>query len=351
MQGLYPFLSAKQDKAAVDAVLASDKPIDQGLFKAYADNFRKAIDAVPLSDLDLRTQWNANVSRFAAFKAYAATSRIRKVNDEYGREYADRMFRSFNRYQAAEYNTAVARARTGKQWTDFSQTENARLFPSVRWLPSRSATPREEHIQFYYRVWTKDDPFWATNQPGNLWNCKCDWEQTSDGPTSDNPSGTIARPGLDRNPATSGQIFTDSAPYISKAPQSVQDYAINVTRKDSFDWAKKNIKDKTLKNAALAKDIHISGKGLRDFFNQPIDDPFIRNEIARNIEEIFKNAKYKGYSDYKSDNFLLCSHIFEASLGNKNYWLIVHEYANGDVNLYSISRSEGVLKGIKKEST
>ena len=75
-------------------------------------------------------------------------------------------------------------------------------------------------MPFYNRVWPKDDPFWTYNQPGTLWNCKCDWEQTDEEPTDGNPDRRIVKPGLDQNPATSGQIFTDTAAYIKKAPKN-----------------------------------------------------------------------------------------------------------------------------------
>lgn len=29
-------------------------------------------------------------------------------------------------------------------------------------------------------TFNSSDPFWSENQPGNLWNCKCDWEETDD---------------------------------------------------------------------------------------------------------------------------------------------------------------------------
>ena len=164
----------------------------------------------------LAQQWLTNVTRFAAYKTYCATQDIRRIADEEGgdMDYIKAMFHAYNRYQAVEYNTAVARARTGKQWQQFSEDDNVRLFPCIKWLPSRSATPREEHMPFYNRIWPKDDPFWTYNQPGTLWNCKCDWEQTDEDPTDGNPTSRIVKPGLDENPATSGQIFTDTASYV-----------------------------------------------------------------------------------------------------------------------------------------
>lgn len=148
----------------------------------------------------------------------------------------------YNRYQAAEYNTAVARARTGKQWLQFHDPDSQRLFPYIEWLPSRSASPREAHRIFWNCRWPKNDPFWNENQPGTLWNCKCDWQETDVEPDPQKNKTALDKaeemkqiaaeahkpnplclPGLDKNPATSGQIFTDSAPYIKKAPRVILD--------------------------------------------------------------------------------------------------------------------------------
>lgn len=125
---------------------------------------------------------------------------------------------TFNRYQDAESSTATARARTAKQFEEYLQPDNVRLFPNLKWLPSRSADPRISHTAFYYHIWAKDDPFWRTNAPGTEWNCKCDIEET-DEPTTDNsamPEATIPL-GLEGNPAHTGEIFTDNASYIRMA--------------------------------------------------------------------------------------------------------------------------------------
>ena len=202
------------------------------LYRAYSENLRGAVSGVLGASSygdrysDMQSQFEANTARFAAYKAFHATQQLqRQLADSDGvarsPEEFDRMARAvlntFNRYQAAEYNTAVARARTAKQWADFSQGDNMFLFPNIRWLPSRSANPREQHMPFYNRVWAKNDPFWNSNQPGNLWNCKCDWEETDDPVTGDNPEGIRPARGLEGNPAETGQIFTDECTYIKKA--------------------------------------------------------------------------------------------------------------------------------------
>lgn len=227
-------LSMKQLYAQVIADVRDGKAgtIHPELYRTYSENLRKGVSGVLGRDsygdryLAMQDQFEANVARFAAYKAFHATQQLeRQLADRDGvarsPEEFDRMARAvlntFNRYQAAEYNTAVARARTAKQWADFSQGDNMFLFPNIRWLPSRSATPREQHIPFYNRVWAKTDPFWNSNQPGNLWNCKCDWEETGDPVTGDNPEGIRPARGLEGNPSETGQIFTDECTYIKKA--------------------------------------------------------------------------------------------------------------------------------------
>jgi len=206
-------LSQADEDALIAEILGGDKPIHPDLYRRYADNLRRAVKQVPVDD-NLAAQWQANVSRFAAYKAYHATNDIRAAADT---EHARTALHNYNRWQAAEYNTAVTRARTGRQWQQWDNPDDRRLFPNIKWIPSRSATPREEHIPFYNRIWPKDDPFWQNNQPGNLWNCKCDWEETDDPVTGDNPEGIRPAKGLEGNPADTGEIFTEQCTYIKNS--------------------------------------------------------------------------------------------------------------------------------------
>ena len=271
------------------AVLNGGKPISEELYQRYADNFRHAVDAVPMSDEDLAVQWRANVSRFAAYKAFHATNELRITAEEEGGDLdmLQAVLHKYNRYQAVEYNTAVSRARTGKQWQEFDDKDNRRLFPCIKWLPSRSATPREEHMPFYNRIWSKDDPFWNTNQPGTLWNCKCDWEQTDEEPTENNPTNNITKPGLDRNPATSGQIFTDTAAYIKKAPKESE-----------------SICRKTYRN-------EVAKEGRRVHKNEHITCTIDKTDY----ELDFSNFRFE---NNKVD---ICFHFASSMFGNSSYWL------------------------------
>ena len=189
------------------------------LYEAYSQNFRKAVSGVfGDNPSDLSMQFDANVSRFAAYKAYHATRELSDIEADEIDTRGRAILNKYNRWQAAEYNTAVARARTARQWEDFAA--DMVLYPNLRWLPSRSATPREQHMVFWNRVWAKTDQFWKENTPGSLWNCKCDWEETDEPVTDGNPVTKVTAKGLEGNPGITGEIFTDDCPYIKNSGQS-----------------------------------------------------------------------------------------------------------------------------------
>ena len=155
-----------------------------------------------------------NVTKFAYFKAARATRAIRDAEDS---DEARDELRKYNRWQSTEYNSAVARSRSAKQWQRFE--DNKDVLPNLKWIPSRSVNRREEHIQFYNRVWAKDDPFWSKNQPGNVYGCKCDWVETNEPVTDGNAKGKTksSTPGLDVNPGIQGELFSMDHPYIAEA--------------------------------------------------------------------------------------------------------------------------------------
>lgn len=207
------------------------KEIDTDLYEAYGNGLRKAVDTVlgesEYGDeyFDMQMQMRANVSRFAAYKAYHATQELKDVDPADIDKKGKLILNKYNRWQAAEYNTAVARTRTAKQYHDFtSDPISNELYPNIKWLPSRSASPREVHRVFWNRVWAKNDPFWNSNTPGSLWNCKCDWEETDEPVTNGNPTGNMSAKGLEGNPAVTGEIFTKDCPYVKKGGKAVKDF-------------------------------------------------------------------------------------------------------------------------------
>ena len=89
----------------------------------------------------------------------------------------------------------------------------------MRSLPSGLlASFRRDHQVFWNIVRPIHDPFWDQHRPGDRWNCKCSLEATDEAPTAI-PKGYELRgngpqPGLNENPAKSGQLFAQSHPYF-----------------------------------------------------------------------------------------------------------------------------------------
>ena len=219
--------------------------------------------------------------------------------------------RMFDQFQRTERNTAIARARTAVQFERFNQPDELRLFPNLRWLPSRSAEPRPTHMQFYNRVWAKDDPFWTTNCPGTEWNCKCDLEQTNDPPTENANIHTPAPPlGLEGNPYHTHQLFTDRVSYIRHntrlhGAKTAEYQAQSIVRKA----LKKAAKDSPLKGQTAQctingqqVQVNIDAFGLEhclgDLFGKA--DYWLKNEILADIVKLLPKASCTG--SMRSDN-------------------------------------------------
>lgn len=110
-----------------------------------------------------------------------------------------------------EYDTAVIRAHQAADWRQFLREKD--VLPNLRWMPSTSVTPGEDHKIFWNVVRPVEDPFWNHHRPGDRWNCKCTLSSTTDAPTRI-PGGTSApasdpQPGLKGNPAVTRSLFSD----------------------------------------------------------------------------------------------------------------------------------------------
>ena len=118
-----------------------------------------------------------------------------------------------------EYDTAVIRAHQAADWQQFRR--EADVLPNLRWMPSTSAHPGEDHRRYWGTVRPIDDDFWNHHRPGDRWNCKCSLSNTDDPAMpipADNPEhhsgGNNPQSGLKGNPGTTAQIFSDDHPYF-----------------------------------------------------------------------------------------------------------------------------------------
>ena len=323
-------------------------------YKAYTENFRKAVGGVFSKNekyADLQAQFNANVSRFAAYKAYLLTEQLKQYYAEKPDNFDNAgtiIINTFNRYQAAEYNTAVARARTAKQWLDFTSDPTSNmLYPNLKWLPSRSATRREEHVAFYGLVLPKTDEFWQRNQPGNLWNCKCDWEETDNEPSSYRPKDIYSQ-GLEGNPAETGEIFTDKCSYVRHLPKEVAATFAIRTEREIFRANHKD--DKKVFETGIGKILY-DGITVKEISKGAKTDKsyFYKQEIAQHFDKYVEKLVFIGDEDidltHNNHNNIYYRRKSQF-LKMKKYKLEMHDFMfqvklglfeDGTMNLYCIT--------------
>jgi hypothetical protein len=331
----------------VDEILSGDEPVNATLYQHYSKNFRKAIEQVyhDGGGYDLK----ANTSRFAAHKAYQATQRARlEFVDRTTGEILDRKktaratLAQFQAWQTAEYNTAVARARTAKQWEIYTQPNRLRLFPNIKWLPSNSVERRPEHVKFYGRIWAKNDPFWTENTPGTLWNCKCGMQETTDDVTdnADAPAFTPPR-GLEGNPGITGEIFTEKASYFQVGnKEKVEKMTYSVARNVALLDALKEIKGKTVVKETKTGKISVgfNRKGLEHLQHDYFPDKWYRDEILRDIDVFLEKSVYADEAKYSGGNRMVgMFYYYKIILLGKEWFFNVRELTDGSVYLYSLT--------------
>lgn len=167
---------------------------------------------------ELNEKFKLNTARLAAYKAYHATQELKSIKDKTDFDTrGTQTLKRFNSYQLTEYNTLTSRARTAKQLVQFES--NADLYPCLEWIRSRSSDPRELHLNFAGLILPINDPFWQENQPGNLWNCKCDWKQVN-APAHEHATKSVTPAvGLEGNPIETRELITDKHPYVKSCKQ------------------------------------------------------------------------------------------------------------------------------------
>ena len=241
-------MGTTQPKLYANGGFDVEHKIDPDLFTDSYTALNEAVDrAVKLSvkwgkpDKGFIQELKRNNAVFAAFKAH------REQNDLAGLLVDDdgnaRSFDSFRRAAApvigeynvnwlqTEYATAVRVARTAVRFKQYEKDGD--LYPNAEWLPSRAAEPRMSHRKYYHTVRRLTDPWWETHYPGCVWGCQCDMRNTDKPIThiGDNPAAPgaepttvppseeagVRSPGLSRNPARSGELFSRDHPYFTSA--------------------------------------------------------------------------------------------------------------------------------------
>lgn len=176
------------------------------------------------------TQLSLNNAVFSAFRTHRMQNDIaRQLRTDDGKLKSFRQWKEdikgmtshyVGSWLQTEYSTAVIRAHQAADWQHF--TEEADVFPNVRWMPTTSPNQDPLHRQYWESRLTLpvNHPFWNEHRPGDRWNCKCTLMQT-DEPANDSAIRKFypvpQQPGLDNNPGKDGHIFSETHPYYTKA--------------------------------------------------------------------------------------------------------------------------------------
>lgn len=196
--------------------------------KATAQGMAQSRNKRIATEEDFLRRYTHSIDVFSAFRVHKYASLMADMLHD-----ADGNLRSFEEWRNAtagiqshfnrnwletEYNTAILRAEQAADWKMFEADKD--VMPNLKWMPTSSATPREEHAVFWREELTLpvDDPFWDAHRPGDLWNCKCYLQQTDAPATSKGgiPKGKDVpkpAPGLKTNPGKTAEMFDRSHSY------------------------------------------------------------------------------------------------------------------------------------------
>lgn len=349
--------------------------IEPELFRQTWYKLNEAVDKgvgkeVKLGDPDYRFlhELKTNNAVFAAFKAHREQNDLAALlTDENGKQRSFNDFRKASEVIIGKYNVtwlqtehakAIRSARFAVRFRGYLDTID--LFPNGKWLPSRAAEPRESHMLYYYNIRSLLDSWWKTHYPGAEWGCKCDMENTDepithigDRPVSPEEISTktdkqVVSPGLDRNPAFTGSIFTDNHPYIKEgypeAGEAVKQFIekeltkeeVKQSRTTVRQWAKEKLIGKSMQMAELDKPVSFTSTGIKEALNQPHKFLLEKNEAIRHIESLLKKAKYvRTDPDVKGRNFKY--HYFETEIAGKSSFIVIRENTDNKLtDFYSI---------------
>ena len=355
---------------ASDVIIAAKKNTEAvipQLHDAYANRFRNAVDAIfsENENIELASQLRSNITRFAAYKAHYVSTVLKKILNDNEIPVKDRdqqakeALHTFKIHEDAEYTTAVARARTAKNFDSYFQPDNLRLFPNLKWLESRSVNKRVAHSVFYGRIWPKNDPFWESNTPGTEWNCKCALEETNDSATSNSNVKPVDPPrGLDGNPFFTGQIFTDKIGYVRSTSNSDKRTVSSVFVKNEKEYLLNKWSDKKeiidAQNLVTKKFLH--SKNTYDklvkhaikenqitalyYLKQDVSKlTFIRNSPLGENKDL-KNPKDKRNIEKKKKRGVLSYNIYNLEILGENYTCFLEYHKDGFEQLYAVYKTK-----------
>lgn len=302
---------------------------------------------------------------------------VQKINDTYNANYLH-----------AEYNFVQASATMAAKWEQFSE-DGDRYY--LQYRTAKDDKVRPEHAALDGVTLPMSDSFWETYYPPNGWNCRCTVVQVRKQkyPATEHTEamsrGEEAMNGeryniFRFNSGKQGKTMPDYNPYTIKRCNDcdvakggntklgfVPDYQLCqgciMIRKCSEDRNKDNsakatkkspevkkLQGTTISNPDFNHEVLVTGGSIREWTNQPHKEYAAKNSILKHIAKVFREANYIGFIDnFKKKPGVKQSHLFETNVLGELSWIIVREYEIGEFVLHSISDSDKIKTGIRKE--
>lgn len=301
---------------------------------------------------------------------------VLKINDTYNANYLH-----------AEYNFVQASATMAAKWEQFSEDGDRY---NLQYRTAKDDKVRPEHAALDGVTLPMSDSFWETYFPPNGWNCRCSVVQVRKQkyPATEHAEamsrGEEAMNGeryniFRFNSGKQGKTMPDYNPYtirrcndcdVAKGKLKlgfVPDYQLCqgciMIRKCSEDRNKDNsakatkkspevkkLQGTTISNPDFNHEVLITGGSIKEWTNQPHKEYAAKNSILKHIAKVFREAKYIGFIDnFKKKPGVKQSHLFETNVLGELSWIIVREYEIGEFVLHSISDSDKIKTGIRKE--
>ncbi len=269
-------------------------------------------------------------------------------------------------YLYAEYNHAVGASLMASRW---QQIEKDGDRYDLQYRTAQDDCVREEHALLHGTTLPPSDPFWSLYLPPNGWNCRCTVVQVRKGkyPRTDpelamlrgNNCTEAAKQQIFRfNPGKNLLLFPNKHPYYKASDdvkKMVERQAAELER-EYIARRRREIRghmaghlDEPLANPGFHRAVSMSGKSVKEFLNQPHRHYREKNELLTDIKRVFGSANYLGVNPKYSAQGVRHSHILEIELCGEKSWLVVREYSDGTLRLYSCSDNPTIATGLQKQ--
>ncbi len=295
------------------------------------------------------------MAKFAARKSWQQAQELAALLDKNGtrrpRKEFQRLARpivgNYNqRWLQTEYNMAVRTCRSAAQWQGWEAQKG--LYPNLKYLASRAATPRDDHKPYYGITLPIDHEFWNAHLPPSAWNCQCSVEQTDDDATLP-PAATAKsrpKPGLDNNPGKTGEVFNletgpykiDDADLAAQIDKEAHQATVQVERERVKLLAKDRLTNKTISHPDLPFPIQFTNKGIKKTVSQTHKHLLeVIGLMANGIEEALETADYVGFKpDYKNKSSIKGYHYLKIDIAGESSFVNLRHDNQNNITLYAI---------------